>query len=213
MKKLLTIFMFTLVFAIGFQASNAATGDIELYPYDEEACLNAEPECTSTKVGDSHWSVSFNGSNYHVVSANTRYVSEWDDEDFSGDFTPTEFPVLGWGSFGAITFNNTLDDIILNTAGNRADLTSNAQYQQVYFDENGDVVMFEDSVYTYYIFNDGDLVTPDWRLATAEEITAYDAADPKPDTTRLTHVRIKVDAQSGAKLHRGLQRFHGQLHQ
>jgi len=54
--------------------------------------------------------------------------------------------------------------------------------------------MFEDHYVTkHYIFNDGTVADPDWRLATDAEATAYDAADPKPDTTMLTTIRIALD--------------------
>jgi len=56
--------------------------------------------------------------------------------------------------------------------------------------------MFEDHVSTYYIFNDGTPEAPDWRLATAAEAAAWDAAaaEAKPVTTRNTHIRMKLDA-------------------
>ena len=200
MKRFLTIALFALVLGIGFQQElQAADGDIELYPYDQEACLNAEPECMNTKVGDSHWALSFNGSNYHAVRSNVRYLSGLTDDNADGNLDPLELPVVGWGSFGLITFNNTALPVVLDTANNRADLTSNAQYQQVYFDANGDIAMFEDSVYTYYIFNDGTVLVPDWRLATQAEIDTYEALPDQAAkdallTTRLTNIRIAVDA-------------------
>ncbi|HPG42804.1 MAG TPA: hypothetical protein PLJ98_03240, partial [Acholeplasmataceae bacterium] len=65
-----------------------------------------------------------------------------------------------------------------------------------YFDETGKLQMFEDHISTYYIFNDGTVETPDWRLATAAEAAAWDAAaaEAKPVTTRNTHIRMKLDA-------------------
>jgi hypothetical protein len=194
MKKLLTIFMFGLIFTIGIQQNTQAQiGDIELYPYDQEACLNAEPECTRTKVGDANWDISYNGYNYNVAGGQARYAVDFSDDNSNGMIDALEMPTNAWSSFGGIIMNDTASEVILETA-NRTDLTGAVHRIYVYFDENGDLAMFEDHYVTkYYIFNDGTEIDPDWRLATTAEADAFDAADPKPDTTMYTTIRISLD--------------------
>ncbi len=194
MKRFLSIALFALILSIGFQQQvKAADGDIELYPYDQEACLNAEPECTRTKVGDAHWDVSYNGYNYNVARGQARFVIDMSDANSDGFIDATEMPAHSWASFGGIIINDTAEDIVLKTLNARGDLTSVVDRIYVYFDENGDLAMFEDHYVTkHYIFNDGTVADPDWRLATDAEAAAYDAADPKPDTTMLTTIRIAL---------------------
>ncbi len=195
MKRFLTIALFALILGIGFQQQiKAADGDIELYPYDKEECLNAEPTCTRTKVGDAHWDVSYNGYNYNVARGQARFVIDMSDDNSDGFIDATEMPTHSWASFGGIIVNDTAEDVILKTMNSRGDLTSVVDRIYVYFDENGALAMFEDHYVTkHYIFNDGTVADPDWRLATDAEATAYDAADPKPETTMLTTIRIALD--------------------
>jgi len=195
MKRFLTIALFALILGIGFQQQvKAADGDIELYPYDKEECLNAEPTCTRTKVGDAHWDVSYNGYNYNVARGQARFVIDMSDDNSDGFIDATEMPAHSWASFGGIIVNDTAEDIIFKTMNSRGDLTSVVDRIYVYFDENGDLAMFEDHYVTkHYIFNDGTVADPDWRLATAAEATAYDAADPKPADTMLTTIRMALD--------------------
>ena len=195
MKRFLTIALFALILGIGFQQQiKAADGDIELYPYDKEECLNAEPTCTRTKVGDAHWDVSYNGYNYNVARGQARFVIDMTDENSDGFIDATEMPTHSWASFGGIIVNDTAEDVILKTMNSRTDLTSVVDRIYVYFDENGALAMFEDHYVTkHYIFNDGTVADPNWRLATDDEATAYDTADPKPETTMLTTIRIALD--------------------
>jgi len=196
MKRFFTIALFALILGIGFQQQiQAADGDIELYPYDKIECLNAEPTCTRTKVGDAHWDVSYNGYNYNVAGGQARYVADMDDANSDGFIDATEMATNNWASFGTLFVNDTDEDIILSTLNARGDITSVVDRIYVYFDENGKLAMYEaNHVTTFYIFNDGTALAPDWRLATQAEADAFDAADPKPETTQNTWIRIALDA-------------------
>ena len=195
MKRFLTIALFALVLGIGLgQQVQAADGDIELYPYDKEECLNAEPTCTRTKVGDAHWDLSYNGYNYNVAGGQARYVADMEDANSDGFIDATEMATNNWASFGTLFVNDTAEDVILSTLNARGDITSVVDRIYVYFDENGDLAMYEaHHVTTSYIFNDGTVEDPDWRLATPAEITIYDDADPKPENTQDTWIRIALD--------------------
>jgi len=150
---------------------------IELYPYNQEACLLGNDECTRYKIGDSHWDVTYNGYNYNVARGNARYVSDFNDANSTGEFEIDEITGASWGSFGGIFINNTDSEAVLvDDTGNRAGLAGGTPYIWAYFDEDGNLAKFEQShVNQYYIHNDGDETTPDWRLATEDEITAYQA--------------------------------------
>ncbi len=195
MKRFLTIFMFSFIVVFGLQqTTQAAEGDIIIYPYDQEACLNEEPECTGTKVGDAHWDLTYNGYIYNLVGGSTRYVTEMTDDNSDGYIDSLEMDVIGWNAFAALTINDTAEEIIMTTTTARTDLTSVVHRVYVYFDENGDLALFEDHYAgSHYIFNDGTVGDPDWRLATEAEAATYDAADPKPADTMLTTIRMALD--------------------
>jgi len=106
---------------------------------------------------------------------------------------------LAWNAFAVLTINDTAEEVVLKDIEGqsaRASITDVVHRMYSYFDETGKLQMFEDHISTYYIFNDGTVETPDWRLATAAEAAAWDAAaaEAKPVTTRNTHIRMKLDA-------------------
>jgi len=195
MKKVLMFLMLVMGLAIAPFGMNAAEGDlVDLFPYDQEACLLAENSCTQLKLGDSFWDLEFGGHRYHFVRGGVRYAKDFNDANSDGFISATEMNSLQYNAFASMIINDTDSPVILSTANGRADLTSVVQRIWTYFDASGKLQMVEDQIFTYYIFNDGTPEAPDWRLATAEEKTAYDAADPKPATTRVSHVRMKIDA-------------------
>ena len=198
MKKLVVLLLLGFTVALGFMSSaKAAEGDlIDLYPYDQIACLEGTNACTQTKLGDSNWDFEYYGHRYHVVRGAARYATEFTDANSDGFISALEMPTMAWNAFASLIINDTDESIVLSTGNVRADLTSVVHRMYAYFDEDGQLQMFEDHIGTYHIFNDGIDATPanaDWRLATQAEIDAYTAADPKPATTRLTHIRMALD--------------------
>jgi hypothetical protein len=207
MKKVVAFFLLGLFVALATSfTTQAAEGDlVDLYPYNQIACLEGTNACTQTKLGDSFWDMEFAGHRYHFVRGAARFVSQFNDANSDGFISAGELGgALSWNAFAALTINNTNEEVILSTANARADLTSVVHRMYSYFDETGKLQMFEDHISAYYIFNDGTPEAPDWRLATAAEKTAYDAApaESKPVTTRATHIRMKLDAtdSNGYKL-------------
>ncbi|HOI85036.1 MAG TPA: hypothetical protein PLP48_03060, partial [Acholeplasmataceae bacterium] len=184
-------------FATSF-TTQAAEGDlIDLYPYDQVACLEATNACTQTKLGDSFWDMEYAGHRYHFVRGAVRFASKFIDGNADGLYGAGEMGgLLSWNAFAALTINNTDEEVVLTTINGRADLTSVVHRIYSYFDAEGQLQMFEDQILTYYIFNEGTVAAPDWRLATPEEKAAYDAApaESKPVTTRNTHIRMKLDS-------------------
>jgi len=183
-------------------AGNSAYADgelVDLYPYDQQACLEGTNECTQTKLGSSHWTMEYAGHRYHFVRGAARYVTEFEDDDSNGFISALEIGALSWNAFAGLIINDTDQQVILETANARTDLTSVVHRKYTYFDELGQLQMFEDHISVYYIHNDGTTEAPDWRLATEAEATAYDTAvasgDPLVDTpnTRLTHIRMALD--------------------
>ena len=199
MKKLVLALLLGFTVALGFMSSAQAAEHelVDLYPYDQIACLEATSSCTQTKLGDSNWDFEYYGHRYHIVRGSARYVTEWNDDNSDGFISALEMTTMSWNAFASLIINDTDESVVLTTNNVRTDLTSVVHRMYAYFDEAGDLQMFEDHIGTYYIFNDGIDATPanaDWRLATEAEITAYDAADPKPATTRLTHIRMALDS-------------------
>ncbi len=196
MKKVVALVLLGLFLAIGVSLnSQAADGDLtDLYPYDQQACLEATNACTQTKVGSSYWTFEYAGYRYHFVKGAARYVSEFNDANADGFISATEMGALSWNAFAGAIFNNTDETVVLSTLNARTDLTSVVHRIYTYWDADGVLQMVENHIHTYYIFNDGTVEAPDWRLATEAEKAAYDAADPKPVTTRVAHVRMKLDA-------------------
>jgi len=198
LKKLVVLLLLGFTVALGFMSSaKAAEGDlIDLYPYDQIACLEGTNACTQTKLGSSNWVFEYYGHRYHVVRGAARYATEFTDANSDGFISALEMPTMAWNAFASLIINDTDESIVLSTGNVRADLTSVVHRMYAYFDEDGQLQMFEDHIGTYHIFNDGIDATPanaDWRLATQAEIDAYTAADPKPATTRLTYIRMALD--------------------
>lgn len=196
MKKVLMFLMLVVGLAIAPFSANAAEGDlVDLFPYDQEACLLAENSCTQLKLGDSFWDLEFGGHRYHFVRGAVRYAKDFNDANSDGFIGAAEMNTLQFNAFASMIINDTDSPVILSTTNGRADLTSVVQRIWTYFDATGKLQMVEDQIFTYYIFNDGTPEAPNWRLATAEEKTAYDAApaESKPVTTRISHVRMKID--------------------
>lgn len=205
MKKVLTVLLFGFMFLLGlsFTSNVQAEEDIiDLYPYDQEACLLAENACTYTKVGSSHWTMTYFGHRYHFIKDVIRYGHEMVDDNSDGWIDDNELSGLAYNAFATVFMNNTASQIDVLTANARTDITDVVHRKYAHFDENGVLQMVEDHISRYYIYNDGDALTPDWRLATEAEITAYEAevaaetitsGDPSSDgLTRYTHIRIAL---------------------
>lgn len=199
MKKVVAFLMLGLIvaFATSF-STQAADGDlVDLYPYDQIACLEGTNACTQLKLGDSFWDLEYAGHRYQFVRGAARFVSQFNDADVNGFYSAGELGgALSWNAFAALYINNTDEEAVLTTANARADISSVVHRMYTYFDETGKMQMFENHFNTYYIFNDGTVEAPDWRLATAAEAAAWDAApaETKPITTRNAPIRMKLDA-------------------
>lgn len=187
--------------ALGFMSSaQAAEGDlVDLYPYNQIACLEGTNACTQTKLGDSNWDFEYYGHRYHVVRGGARYVTEFNDANSDGFISALEMPVLSWNAFASLNINDTDEAVVLTTTSARTDLTTVVHRMYAYFDAAGKLQMFEDHFLTYYIFNTGSDATPanaNWRMATTAEKDAFIAApaNEKPVTTRLSPIRMVLDS-------------------
>ncbi len=199
MKKLVMFLLLglSLVLAPGRYSAAESEELIDLYPYDQEACLLATSECTQTKLGDSFWDFEYYGHRYHIVRGSARYVKDFSDDDSDGFISPLEMTGTSWNAFASLIINDTEEGVVLSTQNARADLTQVVHRMWAYFDENGDLYMFEDHIVAYFIVNDGSMTVPaeaNWRLGTAEEKATYDAAaaDAKPANMRETHIRMAL---------------------
>jgi hypothetical protein len=199
MKKIVVFLLlgFASFALIAGNSSHAEDELVDLYPYDQQACLEGTNECTQTKVGTSNWTMEFAGHRYHFVRGAARYVKDFEDDNSDGEISVDEMPLLQWNAFAGLIMNDSDQAIILQTNSNRTDLTSVFHAKYSYFDETGTLVMFEDFLSTYYIHNDGTTEAPDWRLATQAEADAFDAAGEDADTltpnTRNTQIRMALD--------------------
>jgi uncharacterized protein YbdZ (MbtH family) len=206
MKKVLTVLMLSFMFLIGLSFITQVQAEdeiVDLYPYNQEACLLAEPECSFTKVGNSNWTFTYYGHRYHVIKDLVRYGHEMVDDNSDGWIEDSELAGIPYNAFASVFMNNTDSEIDILTANERTDITDVVHRKYAHFDENGVLQMFEDHISKYYIYNDGDALAPDWRLATQAEIDLYDAevdagtitsGNPSSDgLTRLTHIRIALD--------------------
>ena len=161
MKKIVVFILLGFASFLLLAGNNAQAEDevIDLYPYDQVACLEAAAECTNTKVGSDFWNFTYGGYRYHAVGGSVRYVSEFDDANDDGEFISTEITGISWGSFGSTIINNTAETVVLATpdlAVNRMSLSSNSRHDvYLHFNENGVLQMFENAVNTYYLFNEG----------------------------------------------------------
>ena len=198
MKKITTLFLLFVAALVVMMPTFAEDGDlVDIYPYDDPNALYG-PSTPFTLVGDSNWDLEFLGHRYHFVRGGVRFAHLWTDADADGLIAPTDYPALSWNAFAVMTINDGEDEIEMSTESARTDITTSVHRLYAYFNEEGELMMFEDHFFTYYIHNDGTDVyeDADWRLATEAEIDAFDAAaNPAVDTpnTRLTHVRIMRD--------------------
>ncbi|MDY0295321.1 MAG: hypothetical protein RBQ71_05885 [Acholeplasmataceae bacterium] len=207
MKKVVAFLMLGLILAFATSLSTqAADGDlVDLYPYGQIACLEGTNACTQLKLGDSFWDLEYAGHRYHFVRGAARFANQFNDANVDGFFSAGELGgALSWNAFAALYINNTASEVVLTSANARTDLSTVVHRMYSYFDETGKLQMYENHINTFYIFNDGTVAAPDWRLATAAEAAAWDAAatESKPVTTRNTHIRMKLDAtdSNGYKL-------------
>src|SRR5690554_5487494 len=198
MKKITTLFLLFVAALVVMMPTFAEDGDlVDIYPYDDPNALYG-PSTPFTLVGDSNWDLEFLGHRYHFVRGGVRFAHLWTDADADGLIAPTDYPALSWNAFAVMTINDGLDDIEMSTNSARTDITTVVQRLYAYFNEDGELSMFEDHFFQYYIHNDGSDATDnaDWRLATEAEIEAFDAAEnPAVDTpnTRYSPVRIMRD--------------------
>src|SRR5690554_960389 len=198
MKKITTLFLLFVAALVVMMPTFAEDGDlVDIYPYDDPNALYG-PSTPFTLVGDSNWDLECLGHRYHLVRGGVRFAHLWTDEDADGLIAPTDYPALSWNAFAVMTINDGEDEIEMSTASGRTDITTSVHRMYAYFNEEGELMMFEDHFFTYYIHNDGTDVyeDADWRLATEAEIDAFDEADdPAVDTpnTRLANVRIMRD--------------------
>ena len=169
---------------------------INLYPYNQEACLIGTDDCNNVKLGDSHWSMTYVNYKYYFVKGAVRYGSEFNDSDMNGYISASEMNSISWNSFASMIINNTENTLYLETSNQRTDLTSVIHRIYTYFDENGKLMMYENHLSRFIIYNDGTEENPDWRFATEAEITAYNnATDPLSELPmmRNTHVRVAIE--------------------
>lgn len=203
MKKITTLLLLLVAALILVVAPAYAEEEalIDVYPYgDINNMTETEPILGGTlRVGTSNWTLDFLGYRYHFVRSSVRYGHQFVDGNSDGLYEATEYPGISYSAFAAMTINNTEDEIELSTTNLRANITGGVTNRiYAYFNENMELAMLEDHIFTYYIHNDGTdaLYNADWRFATEAEIAAFDATEtPLVDTpnTRLTHVRVIKD--------------------
>lgn len=199
MKKGLILATLSLLLVVGFSSMLTVKADdtIELYPYDKEECLLALDTCKNTKVGDSHWDLLYNGYNYNVTRGNAIYAVDFEDTNSDGVYDATEVPGTNWSSFGGIIINDSMSEIVMDTATNRGDFVGGLQRVWLYFDENGDAVMYEDHVINqYFVFNQGTVEAPVWRFATEAEQTALADAETAVDDATVAHTNLLADVNA-----------------
>jgi len=196
LKKIALFFMMAFLISsaatMSFGAEENGDGLIDLYPYDQPGCLTVDEPCPNTRVGSSNWTFEYLGHRYHVVSGAARYVVDFEDENSDGYISANEMTQMEWNAFASLIINDTDEGVTLSTINARTDLTQVVHRMYAYFNEDGQLAMFEDHIQNYYITKDGDF----YRFATEAEIEAYDAADePEEDTpdTLNTHIRIARD--------------------
>ena len=200
MKKITTLLLLLLAAIVLVMPAYADEETlVDLYPYNDQGALYG-PTTPHTLVGDSNWDLEFLGHRYHIVRGGVRFAHQFVDANSDGILQPTEYTTsLTWPSFSLLTINDGTDDLKFSSTNIRTDITGNVIHRiYAYFNENNELVMFEDHIFQYYIHNDGTdvLDNADWRLATTAEKDAFiAAADPLVDTpnTRYAHVRIIRD--------------------
>ncbi|MBG0762528.1 hypothetical protein IY230_02725 [Acholeplasma laidlawii] len=203
MKKITTLLLLLIAALVVVMPTFADEDPVltDLYPYkDPNSMTDNQPMLPgSIRVGTSNWTMEFLGHRYHFVRSAVRYAHMWTDANADGKFAPTEFPTLSWNAFAAMNINDGTESVEITTTNDRTDTTSVVHRLYSYFNEDNELVMFEDHIFQYYIHNEGTDFTDnaDWRLATVAETDAFKAAaDPLVDTpnTRYAHVRILRDS-------------------
>ncbi|NLN50424.1 MAG: hypothetical protein GX149_02235 [Acholeplasmataceae bacterium] len=187
MKKFFSALLLGMFLTLGIGLSTYAAGDnnlIDVYPYDQEACLTGVGSCTQTLVGSDHWTLEFNGYRYHYVRSAVRYGSELEDEGGKGYIGEEDLPGLSWNAFGAALINNTDETIILEAGETRKELTSEIHRIWAYFDETGKLRMVEDQVHYFPVANVAAEGEPEyWRFLDEEDV---------PEEERQA-IRIMID--------------------
>src|SRR6056297_2361926 len=109
MKKVLSVLLFSFMLLLGLSLTSNVQAEeeiIDLYPYDQEACLLAEDACTYTKVGNSHWTMTYFGHRYHFIKDVIRYGHEMVDDNSDGWIDDNELAGLSWNAFATVFMNN-----------------------------------------------------------------------------------------------------------
>ncbi len=199
MKRLISVLTLGLFLVLGLSLTLGAaeTELVDVYPYEQEACLLAEDGCTQTKVGKSDWTLEYNGYRYHFVRGSDKYVSEMTPNG-EGYMDKTSYTPVTFNAFGMLFHNNT-DAPVKFRDGDRTALTVVMHRMWSYFDEEGVLQMFENHIYKKHMVNDKhDSGGEEWRFADAAEAAAYDAAadGEKPANMLNTHFRIIRDKNS-----------------
>src|SRR5690554_6797185 len=143
MKKLV-VFLLLGFASFALIAGNSAQAEgelVDLFPYNQEACLEGTNECTNTKLGSAHWNMEYAGHRYHFVRGSERYLADVDDENSDGFISSLEIGALSWNAFAALTINNTEEQVILSTANARTDLSTVVHRMYSYFDADGNLAM------------------------------------------------------------------------
>lgn len=193
MKRVLTSLLVVLtgffMFAMFATETVKAEGDlIDLYPNEDINNLKGT-------FGNSGWVLDFGGYRYHTVSFMARYGSKFvgiDDLE-KKEFKGADIGHISANAMGGFISNNTERDVILKD-GDRTALTGVINRVWAVFDETGNLVLFEDHIYTYFI---KEVAGENYfRLATPEEIAIYEAAPEgeKPADMRNTHMRMALNA-------------------
>ena len=206
MKKGLTALMISLmvILSLSLFTQVHAADEVDLFPYDQEACLLADTACTQTKVGNSNWAMNYYGHKYYFIKNLVRYGHEMVDANSDGWIEDSELAGVPYNAFASVFMNNTAAQIDIKTINARTDITDVVHRKYAHFDENGVLQMIEDHVSLYYIYNGGTALLPDWRLATQTEIDAYvaevtaativDGAPSSDGLTRHTYMRMALDS-------------------
>lgn len=160
---------------------------IDLYP-------NESIDNLLGSYGNSNWVLDYAGYRYHTVSFMARFASNFDDIDDEDKETwsGSEIPHVSANAMGGFIHNDSDRDVILKD-GDRSALTGVINRVWAIFDEEGRLKLFEDQINTYYI---KEVAGEDYfRLATEEEIEAYEEAEEgeKPGDMRNIHIRMLLN--------------------
>jgi hypothetical protein len=197
MKKLFVLFLLGVFAVIGFATTAYADDDlVNLYPYNQVGCTLPVGTCTNIRVLSSNWKVEYDGHRYHAVGGSTRYAKDFVDTNADGFISALEMGALSYNAFGSLIINDTDDEVILSTTNVRTDLTSVVHRIYSYFDEDNNLILLENHIFTYHLVNEGTNEAPNFRLATEAEKAAYDAApaESKPANMLVSYIRMMMDS-------------------